>query len=56
MNAIARVSLLTAPLLLAMACGDKTSANGEFGRINYSLYTDYYSQSESLTEYAGTIS
>ena len=32
------------------ACGDFTTANGEFGRINYSLYTEYVSDQTNLTE------
>lgn len=35
---------------LASGCGDTTSANGEFGRINYSLFTEYVSDQTSLTE------
>jgi len=31
-------------------CGDTTSANGEFGRINYSLFTEYVSDQANLTE------
>jgi hypothetical protein len=33
-----------------VACGDVTSANGEFGRINYSLFTEYVAQQANLTE------
>ena len=44
-----KVSLLTVPLFLSVACGDVTTANGEFGRINYSLYTDYFSEQADLT-------
>ena len=50
MYAFARASLLTTPLILSIACGDITTANGEFGRIHYSLYTDYVSQQTDLTE------
>lgn len=50
MNLGARVALLTVPLFLSVACGDVTTANGEFGRIHYSLYTDYFSEQSDLTE------
>ena len=49
MNIQAKVSLLTIPLFLSVACGDVTTANGEFGRIHYSLYTDYFSEQSDLT-------
>ena len=45
-----RVPLMTIPLFLTVACGDVTSANGEFGRINYSLFTEYVAQQSNLTD------
>jgi hypothetical protein len=44
------VSVVSFPLFLSVGCGDTTGANGEFGRIHYSLYTDYFSEQTDLTE------
>ena len=37
-------------LLSLSACGDITSATGEFGRIDYRLHTDFISNEASLTD------
>lgn len=36
--------------LLVTACGDSTGALGEFGRVRYSLFTDYLVEAPLLTE------
>ena len=44
-------SLLFAILSLSLiGCGDLVSGTGEFGKVNYSLYTVYQSETSSITE------
>lgn len=39
-----------AGIFALMGCGDLTSANGELGRVNYALHTDFEVEGPSLTE------
>ena len=50
MQRVASGFLMVFSCVLAVACGDVTTANGEFGRIHFSLFTDYVSQDSDLTE------
>ena len=43
------VAVLTGIFALA-GCGDLTSANGEYGRVNYALHTDFEVEGPSLAE------
>ena len=49
MNVLTR-SVMASALTILTACGSSPSANGEFGRINYSLFVDYVADSPDLTE------
>ena len=43
-------ALLTALSLSLIGCGDVVSGTGEFGKVNYSLYTVYQSETSSITQ------
>ena len=45
-----RMAAAVAWVLALVGCGDLTSANGEFGRVNYALHTDFEVEGTSLTE------
>ena len=42
--------LFSALSLSLTACGDVVSGTGEFGKVNYSLYTVYQSETSSITQ------
>lgn len=46
----ALLATLTLMGLATTGCGDLTSATGEFGRVNYTLHTNYLVQEAMLTE------
>jgi len=45
-----KTAFLATGALVLTACGDVQSANGEYGRMSYSLYTDYVMSGEPLNE------
>ena len=47
-NHLAKIAFLFALGIALSACGDKITGTGELGRVNYSLYTVYRSETNSI--------